>query len=45
MAGRARRRPGYDPASVNVAIATVEWLPEAFKDDELLVRALHARWW
>jgi glutathione synthase/RimK-type ligase-like ATP-grasp enzyme len=42
MAGRARR-PGYDPASVNVAIATVEWLPEEFKDDELLVRALHAR--
>jgi hypothetical protein len=28
---------------VNVAIATVEWLPEEFKDDDLLVRALHAR--
>jgi hypothetical protein len=28
---------------VNVAIATVEWLPEEFKDDELLIAALRAR--
>jgi hypothetical protein len=28
---------------VNVAIATVEWLPEEFNDDELLIAALRAR--
>jgi hypothetical protein len=28
---------------VNVAIASVEWLPDEFKDDELLIRALHSR--
>jgi hypothetical protein len=28
---------------VNVAIATVEWVPEEFKDDELLIDALRSR--
>jgi hypothetical protein len=29
--------------SVRVAIATVEWLPEEFCDDEILIEALRAR--
>jgi glutathione synthase/RimK-type ligase-like ATP-grasp enzyme len=36
-------RHGYDLGAVHVAIATMEWLPEEFRDDEILIDALRVR--